>query len=59
MKRYFKKTRFTDKDGDKYWVFEPTIQKKGKGIVLVSDTFRKKQRENVGGLDSNFVISIK
>ena len=59
MGRYFKKTRFVSKEGGRFWIFEPTTQKKGKGIVQVSDNFRRKQRENIGGLDSTFVVPIK
>lgn len=59
MKRYFKKTRFTDKDGDKFLIFEPTINKKGEGVVSVSDSFKRKQRENGEGLDGKFVVKLK
>ena len=58
-KRYFKKSKFTSEDGDKYWIFEPTINKKGKGVVQISDNFKRKQRENLGGLDSTFTVLIK
>ncbi len=59
MGRFFKKTMFTDKDGDKLIIFEPTIQKKGEKIVEVPDSFRKDQREKKRGLDSGFTVPIK
>jgi len=59
MASFFKKTRYVDDDGDRFWIFNPTIRKTGKGIVKVPDSFRRKQRENKGGLDSTFVVPIR
>lgn len=47
---YFKKSKFTSSDShDKYWIFEPTIYRKGKDIVFIKNkkdcVFVKKRRK--------------
>ena len=47
---YFRKTKFTAKEGDKWWVYEPTVYKKGKDVVFIKNKsgeqpFLKKRRK--------------
>ena len=46
---YFKKTKHVDSDdGKKYWIYEPTVHKKGKDVVFVkgkTDLFVTRRRK--------------
>jgi len=46
---YFKRTKHVDSnDGKKYWIYEPTVYKKGKDVVFVkgkTDLFVTRRRK--------------
>ena len=45
---YFRKEKFTSKDKEKWWVFHPTVNKKGKNVVFMknkNNPFVRKRRK--------------
>lgn len=45
---FFIKEKFTSKEGNKFWIFSPTILKKGRGVVFIkgkTEKFIKSRRK--------------